>query len=307
MNKIDFEFQKILKEIDDLTLDELQEKILKKYLTIPDQTKDSIEDFFSKFPYWGVLNRRINNYEEIKLKATSLKNTSIWKEMYASLEDYRSKTILYAILNNWFTYDFKTLKSVMENTFLHYCDLDINPTCHKEVLVDLGAYIGDSILDFTSVYNESSFDKIYAYEMSLNSVEKLKENTKNMPNIIIRNVGVEDKQGLGKIIENKESTSANVLESSKDGNLVITTLDEDIKEKITMIKMDIEGCEYKALLGSKNHIINDKPKLMISIYHSFEDVYRIWEFLKTIKPDYKFFLRYYGGPIFPTEIVLYAI
>ena len=40
-----------------------------------------------------------------------------------------------------------------------------------------------------------------------------------------------------------------------------TTLDEDINEKITMIKMDIEGSEEKAILGARRHITEEHPKL----------------------------------------------
>ena len=71
--------------------------------------------------------------------------------------------------------------------------------------------------------------------------------------------------------------------------------------------MDIEGSEYEALLGSKEHIKNDKPKLLISIYHGFDDVWRIIKLIDSFNSDYKYYLRYYGGPIFPTEITLIAI
>jgi len=83
--------------------------------------------------------------------------------------------------------------------------------------------------------------------------------------------------------------------------------EKDIKEKITMIKMDIEGCEQKALKGAEKHIKEETPKMMISVYHGFNDLIEIYSYLKELNPKYKFFLRYYGGPIFPTEIVLYAI
>lgn len=86
-----------------------------------------------------------------------------------------------------------------------------------------------------------------------------------------------------------------------------STLDIDIKEPITLIKMDIEGYEKKALEGAKNHIINDKPKLLISVYHNHEDLWKIPKIIREYNKDYKFYLRCYGTRIFPTEIVLIAI
>lgn len=57
--------------------------------------------------------------------------------------------------------------------------------------------------------------------------------------------------------------------------------------------MDIEGLEYKALIGSSNIIKNYKPKLAIAVYHHAEDFRRIPEFLLKINPDYKVYLRHY--------------
>ena len=74
-----------------------------------------------------------------------------------------------------------------------------------------------------------------------------------------------------------------------------------------MIKMDIEGAEEKALLGCQKQIIKNKPKLLISVYHNHEDLWKIPRMISNMNPNYKFYLRYYGNNIFPTEIVLIAV
>ena len=75
----------------------------------------------------------------------------------------------------------------------------------------------------------------------------------------------------------------------------------------TFIKMDIEGSEKMALLGAKNHIINEHPKLAISVYHNNEDIWEIGKLIYEMDNSYQFFMRYYGGSIYPSEYVLYAI
>ncbi len=70
--------------------------------------------------------------------------------------------------------------------------------------------------------------------------------------------------------------------------------------------MDIEGAEYKALEGCREHIKKDTPTLLISIYHGFNDLIKIPKLINSINKNYNFYLRYYGGNIFPTEIVLIA-
>ena len=72
----------------------------------------------------------------------------------------------------------------------------------------------------------------------------------------------------------------------------------------TFIKMDIEGAELKALMGAKETIVKNKPKLAISIYHKPEDIIEIPKYLKTLVPEYKFYLRQYTMSYL--ECVLYA-
>ena len=87
---------------------------------------------------------------------------------------------------------------------------------------------------------------------------------------------------------------------------MVTTLDADIEEPVTLIKADIEGFEQRALAGARQHILNDHPKLLISVYHSNEDLWRIPRYIKEISRDYSLYLRHHGSPIYPTEITLIA-
>lgn len=71
--------------------------------------------------------------------------------------------------------------------------------------------------------------------------------------------------------------------------------------------MDIEGGEKKALKGCKNHIIDESPNLLISVYHNNSDIIEIPKMISGYNKNYKFYLRYYGGPLHATEIVLICI
>lgn len=72
----------------------------------------------------------------------------------------------------------------------------------------------------------------------------------------------------------------------------MTTLDQDITEPVTLIKADIEGFEQKALEGAKHHILNDHPKLLFSVYHNNEDLWKIPQRIHQISPEYRFYLRF---------------
>ena len=80
-------------------------------MQVPEVTRKSIEDFFEKFSYWGSLHGNREDFIEIKNACHELKeNWNNFQKLYDCLEDYRSKYILYAILNNWYCYDFQNLK-----------------------------------------------------------------------------------------------------------------------------------------------------------------------------------------------------
>ena len=286
---------------------EIYEHIIEKLKMVPVDTQESISKFLDNFSFWGSFHPTENDFSTVERLSEFLKeNSEKFEKMYQSLEDYRSKKIFYAILNNWYNYDFINLEQVMEKCFSHYFDLDIIPSCQEEVFVDLGAFNGDTVEDFIKIYGDN-YKKIYAYEMTEQSMRELKERVKNYPRIIYEQKAVSDEVGMGSIKIHEISTSSNQLELEEIGEIEVTSLDDDINEKITMIKMDIEGSELKALKGAENHIIKDKPKLLLSVYHGYEELLTLWEYLEKLDLSYHYYLRYYGGPIFPTEIVLFAI
>ncbi len=68
--------------------------------------------------------------------------------------------------------------------------------------------------------------------------------------------------------------------------------------------MDVEGAELKSLIGAKNTIIKNKPRLAICVYHKPEDICEIPEYILSLVPEYKFYLRHYSS--INWETVLYA-
>lgn len=298
----------MIEDIRNKSLEEVYDHIKRKFLNIPDNIHVSLEDYFNKFPYWGKINKIEGNYEELYNRAKSLKEHAddyIW--LYNKLQDYRSKKVLFSILNNWYNFDFESLNTSIEKNYPHYFDLDIVKCDENEVFVDLGSYIGDTVLDYFNCYGANCYKKIYCYEITKNTFNILKNNLSYYQNIDFINMAISDKKGKKYIEESVVESSANMTTDNGTIEVNATTIDDDIKEKISLIKMDIEGDEQKALIGCINHIKNEHPKLLISVYHNHEDLWKIPRMIDEMYPNYKFHLRYYGNNIFPTEIVLIAI
>lgn len=306
MNNVDIEFNELVNKIKNMNVDEIFYNIKKSFLKVHPDTQRSIQKFLNDLNYWGTLDIDKNDYTEIFEKAKSLKEhieDYIW--LYNKLKDYSSKKLLFAILNNWYCYDFKNLSDCMNKTFLHYFDLDIVPSFNNKVFVDIGSYIGDTVQDFIDTYKK--YKKIYCYEMTAESMATVKENLSKYENIIYNNKAVSNNNRLGYFTTELIDASTNKLVTNGNVEIEIVSLDNDITESIDMIKMDIEGEEYNALLGCKNHIINDKPILMISVYHNNEDLWKLPKLIDEFNNKYDFYLRNYGNNVFPTEIVLIAV
>ena len=308
MNYIDDYFKQLVNHLKKKTKEEIYGDMVYQYKRLNQNIKNSLENYFEKFPYWGSLNESKEDFEHMRLIADSLKDhLDDFIHLYSKLGDYRSKLVLYSIMSNWYQYDFKMLNRSIEKSYGHYFDLDLIEPNSEEVIVDLGAYTGDTILDYIYTYGENKYQKIYAYDITEESLIKLKENVSRYPNIIVKKRAITDKTGITYIKKSEVDNSANMTIDHGDDEVLETTLDDEVKEKITMIKMDIEGGEQKALRGAEEHIKKEHPKLLISVYHNVRDIFEIPKMIEQMDSSYQFYLRNHGGGVYPTEIVLIAI
>ena len=77
------------------------------------------------------------------------------------------------MLYNWITFDLDYIDVMKERNFADYYDLDLVKCDDQEVVVDLGAWIGDSVEGYINVYGK--YRKIYCYEIDASSMEEMKK------------------------------------------------------------------------------------------------------------------------------------
>ena len=304
----DKNFYQLIDSISSLSEENLLFKIKFNYSFLPKNIKTSLENYFDKYKFWGSLHGDNLDYDEIERKAKTIKKhikDFVW--LYEKLEDDSSKFLLHAILNNFINYDFTSLQKTLNQKYHHYFDFDILPKMKEEVFADIGSYTGDTVLDFIKCYGENSYKKIYCYEITTDIIPTLKNNLINYKNIEIKSLAVSNKSKTLYLDENSTSNSANKTKNKGKIKIEAKSLDEDVKEKISLIKMDIEGDEELALMGAKKHIQNGTPKLLISLYHNNNHYFKLPKLIYSYNKNYKFYLRNYGGNLYPTEIVLFAI
>ncbi len=233
-----------------------------------------------------------------------------------NLEDEKSKITYFKILKSRFTNNLKELITVYE-PIQYFCLPEFGQNwAADEVFVDCGAYVGDTVEKYL-FYNGYLFSKIYAFEPGKTAFNALKNRVKRLNDewalkenqIVCINKGVGDVDtnlylSNGTIDMGGSFINETKVNSSSDCQ--ICSLDNEIKDKVSFIKADIEGYELKMLKGAKNIIQKYKPKLAICLYHSPFDLFTIPLYLKKLVPDYKMKVKHHSKCFFETILYCYA-
>lgn len=177
----------------------------------------------------------------------------------------------------------------------------------SEVLVDCGAYDGDTIREW--IRHQPDLGAIEAVEADTNSFSRLQAFANDL-NAHLRNkirlhqcaLGAEK----GKVRFENDGTLVSKI--SNRGNTMVDLMPiDDLVEStpISMIKMDIEGGEFDALLGARKVIQRDRPILAICAYHLQQDLWRLPLLMRSMVPEYRMYLKEYRGDGIQT--IVYAV
>ncbi|MDR1517918.1 MAG: FkbM family methyltransferase [Dysgonamonadaceae bacterium] len=245
-------------------------------------------------------------------------------EFYKLLEDEKSVEVVQSVVKFRKTRKDKYLTRVAEKDLRYfvnqknesvsynYCQYFPNfiSLSGKEVFVDCGSYVGDSIISLLA-HTNGAVKKVHAFEPMKSNIENLKINIDSLgirKITSVHNVGLSDRE---KDVRFTFDLSGSRISDESDGErakLVVFDkhLTDKEKSEITFIKMDIEGSEREALKGMAETISKYKPKLAICIYHLPDDYFVIPKLIQSINPYYKFFVRQHEY-LYASETVLYAI
>ncbi len=209
--------------------------------------------------------------------------------VYQLLEDDQSRLVFKNVVESKLTGKIQPLFECESNPSEAFERLDLS---ENEVFLDLGAYNGDTVNEFIQ-YTKGRYERIIALEPDVKNYKKLLENTKHLNHIECINACVGEESG-----ERMFAMDGGRKSKALDYNgiaIPCKTIDEISNgERISYIKLDVEGMETAALQGGEETIRRWKPKMLVSAYHRSEDLFHLPLLVREIAPDVKIYLRHFS-------------
>lgn len=240
---------------------------------------------------WGV-EKRIERFRELNLPE---------KEMVGFYSDEESIAVLNNRLELYKTGKRKLLEECPIAGEQYFAD-DILNIGEDEIFLDLGAFVGDSVMAFVK-RTQGKYRKVIAFEPDHATFELLKRNTAKMHDVELVEAATGGSNGEVQFAEGLGSGSF-ISNSQGSRSVKLVKLDDFLHEPVTLVKLDIEGAELDTLRGMEGLLKKYRPKVAVCVYHKVEDLYVIPKYLREIVPEYRFKLRQHEIGI--TETVLYA-
>lgn len=187
-----------------------------------------------------------------------------------------------------------------------YSPADIPPWKRPLRFVDCGSFDGDTVRQFLEM--GLPIQALAAFEPDPNNFQDLvhfiREEKNEIDEISLWPCGVYESTI-------RVSFSSGMGESARispEGKVQIQciSLDDAIPRfRPNLIKMDIEGVEYNALMGARKIIKENTPGLAICVYHHPADLWRIPLMIRQWDCGYEFYLRLHAYNGF--DLVMYAV
>lgn len=219
-------------------------------------------------------------------------------QVYDWLADDLSKETLEKILRFRLLDDTLTIPTMKQED--QYFEPEFYEPREDAVFIDCGAFNGNSAETFFR-RNGEAFSGYYGMEPDPANFRQLQQYVKTLSPAMQEKVHLYEKVAW----QTEEMVPLYALSGPGSffapgiGQTMVEGLPIDRlpAEKVTFIKMNIEGSEKEALAGAERTIRRDKPQLAIVGYHRTVDLWEIPLLIRRFREDYQLSLRSYMNHI----------
>lgn len=246
--------------------------------------------------------------DRLSLPKDVLSQTELVRGGYELLADLASRDEFAAQIQWRCTLDYFRLPAARPPAQMYF-DPELIALRDDEVLLDCGAYDGDSIRAFLAETG-GRYRHIYAAEPDPKNRERLDGYLASLlgdasARITVLPYGLSDQAGV-EFLEAVGTVGSRLAANGGEQAIECRRLDDLIVGPApTFVKMDIEGAEPNAILGATETIRSARPIMAVCAYHRCEHLWTIPLLLHQALPDFRLFLRRYAEECW--ETVYYAI
>ena len=236
----------------------------------------------------------------------------VW--LYGQLADEPSRTCLDAVIQQRLTLDTAYLARVCVRHEPQWFDRDVIPDDDGHILVDGGAFDGDTLTAFSAKFG-GRFVRAYGFEPDPALAARAASRFSADPRVVVVPKGLSDHTGAAFFsvtgatdgtITDPGSMMTELRSPDELGSRVeVVCLDDEVTEPISFLKLDVEGAELAAMRGASGHISRSRPTLAIAVYHRASDLRDVPRFIARHRGGDRLYLRHYTDVSF--ETVLYAV
>ncbi|MCI4663936.1 MAG: FkbM family methyltransferase [Neomegalonema sp.] len=214
-------------------------------------------------------------------------NLDRYAELDAALADNPSRVTLDAILGFRLTGDVGVLEPVLDPDL--YAPKGMFRLLDDEVYVEGGAYDGDTIRLFIDRV-KGRYARIIGFEPDPKTHQRLSDAFAEEPRVEAVASGLGARSEILRFVN--DSSRGAKLDPNGDIEVPIMALDSYLGgDRVSFIKMNIEGAELDALQGAAQSIARWKPTMAISAYHRPTDLWRVPLLMRDLNPSNGLYLR----------------
>jgi FkbM family methyltransferase len=177
-----------------------------------------------------------------------------------------------------------------------YFPSDLYTARDDEVLVDCGAFDGDTVRKFLERRGDR-FSAIHAFEPDPKTYERLTANVSALGSELsrkIRTYAIATAARKGTLTFDASGMVTTAASSDGGTRVECDALDAILaraEDPPTLIKMDLEGGEPDALVGARRLVSQHAPVLVVTLYHRQDHLWRLPLLMRELCSDFRFFLR----------------
>jgi FkbM family methyltransferase len=246
-------------------------------------------------------------YDGAWLAATDPANRRDIEAAYGLFQDEESRRVYVGKLGFYLSLEKGRLDQVRSSETIYF-----DPTVHRprpdEVVVDGGAFVGDTLMAFLE-WSSGRYRSYHAFEPDPGNYAKLAAVAATAADRIFAvEAGLARESGRAAFLASETADSRLVAAAGAGvGSVRLVSLDEYFvgREPPTLIKMDIEGAEADALHGATKVLASGRATLAVSAYHFPSDLWKIPLLVHGLMAESTIYVRHYTREV--DDTVCYAV